>query len=167
MQIEVEHVYSGAGLELGRWLANRWSWDAFATLTFRDPPPTNYNLARRYTAVGRQYAEHALRRWLRDMVRSQAPGARWWFVEEPHRGRSTPHLHGLLGGIRHTDWSLMWEAWWRRCGLARIEPVRRADAVAVYVAKYVNKGDGRIWMGGLMPTSPWFPGEEAMQKVVA
>jgi len=84
---------------LGRWMADTWQWDAFVTLTFRDPPPTPENAARGYTRIGARGGENALLDWLHKSVVPRAPGAFWWFVEEHHQFRSTPHFHGLLGGV--------------------------------------------------------------------
>jgi hypothetical protein len=45
---------------LGRWMADTWQWDAFVTLTFRDPPPTPENaetLSRGPSTVERGFLE--------------------------------------------------------------------------------------------------------------
>lgn len=130
---------------LGEWMAATWDWEVFATLTFRDPPPTHENAARGYTKVGTRGAERALLSWLHEAVVPRAPGAFWWFVEEPHRYRTTPHFHGLLGGVQGLRRDEVWKAWYGPWGIARIEPVEFTSGAAVYCAKYVTKGWGRMW----------------------
>jgi hypothetical protein len=130
---------------LGKWMAATWRWDAFVTLTFRDPAPTAENAARGYSCVGSRGGEKALLRWLHESVVPRAPGAYWWFVEEHHRYRSTPHFHGLLGGVQSLRREEVWRAWFMDWGMARVEPISDSEAVATYCAKYIHKGTGRMW----------------------
>jgi hypothetical protein len=130
---------------MGKWMAATWRWDAFVTLTFRDPPPTPENAARGYTRIGARGGEKALLGWLHESVVRRAPGACWWFVEEHHRYRSSPHFHGLLGGVSGARREELWHDWFIAWGMGRIEPVEDSEAVATYCAKYIHKGAGRMW----------------------
>ena len=130
---------------LGKWMAETWQWDVFVTLTFRDPPQTPENKARGYTRVGARGGEKALLKWLHESVVPRAPGAFWWFVEEAHGDRSTPHFHGLLGGVAGARRDELWQAWFSAWGMARIEPIEDSKLAATYCAKYIHKGNGRMW----------------------
>jgi len=154
-------TYTEAALSLGRWLSSEWRWDAFATLTFapvkgqgsaRGKGRRSVERAMRtrlggsdWTAVGVAAAEKQLGYWLDNAVVSRAPHAYWWFAVEAHKFRTTPHFHGLVGGIRGAEWRDMWEDWYYGMGMGRLEPIRDSDAVGVYVAKYVNKGLGKVY----------------------
>jgi hypothetical protein len=98
-----------------------------------------------WTAVGVAAAEKQLDYWLQGAVLSRAPHAYWWFAVEAHEFRTTPHFHGLVGGIRGIEWRDMWSDWFYGMGQGRLEPIRTVGAVSVYVAKYVNKGIGKIY----------------------
>lgn len=152
-------TYTAAALELGKWLSSEWSWQMFATLDFanvddvrRKKGARNVDRAMRsrlgsvdWSAVGISAAETQLNYWLERSVLPRAPHAYWWFAIEAHKFRTTPHFHGLLGGVRGTEWSEMWEDWYNGCGSGRLVPIRNSDAVGVYVAKYVNKGIGKVY----------------------
>lgn len=139
-------------------MAREWKWDAFATLTFAPVAGTqgkgrkSVERAMRtraggpdWSAVGVSAAESQLQYWLDSSVLTRAPHAYWWFAVESHKFRTTPHFHGLVGGIRGVEWQGMWEDWLYGMGRAQLRPIRSADATAVYVAKYVNKGLGKIY----------------------
>jgi len=128
-------------------MANTWRWQVFATLTHRDPE----DVGSPFTHLGVGGAERQLIRWWDHSVRPRAPGAFAWFQMEAHKARSTPHWHGLVGGVpSDLQRSDLWAEWFDapRGGMARIEPVRDADGVALYVAKYVTKDLGKPWFLG-------------------
>jgi len=132
---------------LGWWMANTWQWQVFATLTHRDPE----EIGSSFTHLGVGGAERQLIRWWDHSVRPRAPGAFAWFQMEAHKARPTPHWHGLVGGVpSDLQRSDLWAEWFNapRGGMARIEPVRDADGVALYVAKYVTKDMGKPWFLG-------------------
>ena len=128
-------------------MANTWPWQIFATLTHRDPEDSQGT----FTHLGIGGAERQLIRWWDRSLRPRAPGAFAWFQMEAHKARRTPHWHGLIGGLpsdlQRTD---IWSEWFhaRRGGMARIEPVRDTNGVALYVAKYVTKDMGKPWLLG-------------------
>lgn len=137
----------------------RWSWDWFATLTFRgDPHP--------------EKADKLFRVWVSKLNRKlygvrwapHGKGVRWIRASEPQR-RGTIHYHALLGGDgladqRRLDWM---DEWFKLAGIARIEVPESASAVSAYCAKYVVKGGeidlsrslGRPTQHGLYKASPF------------
>lgn len=118
-----------------------------AGLRDTDPPRSRGT----FTHVGVGGAERQLIRWWDRSVRPRAPGAFGWFQMEAHRARPTPHWHGLIGGLPpDLQRSDIWSEWFHaaRGGLARIEPIRDANGVALYVAKYVTKDMGKPWFLG-------------------
>lgn len=152
-------TYTTAALEMGKWIAREWRWDMFATLDFalvsdirKKKGARDVDRAMRsrlgsvdWSAVGISAAETQLSYWLERSVTSRAPHAYWWFAIEAHKFRTTPHFHGLIGGVRGAEWRDMWEDWYEGCGSGRLVPIRNNDAAAVYVAKYVNKGIGKVY----------------------
>ena len=129
----------------------RWSWDWFATLTFRGD------------AVHPEAADKRFRVWTSKINRTLY-GPRWfkhekgvrWVRALEHQRRGVIHFHALLGADRLADLRrLSWmDEWNDIAGFARIEPPRNSEAVRDYCAKYVVKG-GVIDLGGpLRDTRP-------------
>jgi len=122
----------------------RWSWDWFATLTFRGE-------------VHPEAADKRFRVWVSKINRALY-GPRWWkhgqgvrwvrALETQRRG--VIHYHALLGGVgvdelRRLSWM---DEWNRLAGYARIEPPADGAAVRGYCAKYVAKGgEVDVWDG--------------------
>lgn len=79
-----------------------------------------------------------VREWFYDDVRPRDRDARWWSEMELHESGQA-HEHGLLA-IRDTAAILsIRQAWFDRCGYARLDRVTSAEGAAVYVAKYTGK----------------------------
>lgn len=138
-------AYPNTAHELGTWIAETWVWQLFFTVTLKDHE-TGYRAG---TPVGVRKAELLLDRWLKGSVATRGPAPYWWAAMESHRWRSTPHFHGLIGGLDPgTLRSAMWADWRASdelAGRAQIVPVRDEVGAAVYVAKYINKGLGKIY----------------------
>jgi hypothetical protein len=167
--------YPATSSDYGRWIAETWDWSVFATLTFRDvvaqrsrSQPTKTRRGRPllpnipgWTRLGVRGAEKQLRHWVHDELRPRAPGAFCWFAMESKRNGTSPHFHGLIGGIpddlRRDE---LWRAWFERNGIARVEPIESAIAVPTYVAKYVLKDQGH---GGKLYT---FGLEDARRRTI-
>lgn len=140
-------------------LLNRWLWDWFATLTFRDDPHP-------------EKADKLFRVWVSKLNRKlygvrwakHGKGVRWVRATELQR-RGVIHYHVLMGGDRlpnerRLDWM---DTWNELAGFARIEVPENAGAVVGYCSKYVVKG-GEIDMSptlehsiqhGLFKASPF------------
>ena len=125
-------------------LIGRWSWDWFATLTFRGD------------AIHPEAADKRFR-VLISKINRKLHGPRWskhgkgvrWVRAREHQRRGVIHFHALLGGDRLAELRrLSWmDEWNELAGYARIEPPRSSQAVRDYCAKYVVKG-GVIDLGG-------------------
>lgn len=153
--------YPAKAADYGVWMAKNWDWQLFVTLTFRDPEPL---LRRRITNpnVGIGKAEGELKRWWKASIRERAHKSFGMFTMEPHADRLTPHFHGLIGGlppgvVRDALWGrisrdpsaeYLWREWFVDRGRAKIEPVDSATPAAVYVAKYMLKGLGKLYALG-------------------
>ena len=122
---------------------NRWQWDWFCTLTFRDLV----------------HPEAAAKRFLvfTAKINRNLYGSRWWKHGKgvswaralERQRREAPHFHALLGGaglseLRRLSWM---DTWQDLAGFARIEQPRSLEAVQRYCTKYVVKG-GEIDLGG-------------------
>jgi hypothetical protein len=147
--------YADTAKALGTWIAETWDWSLFWTLTVRD----HYEGHRAGLPRGVTASEKLLMAWAVGSIESR--GGYWWAGMESHAGRSTPHFHGLAGGFyeapsRTAMWAeyraLTWEgvdengrAVSARC---QVVPIKDAAGVSIYVAKYVNKGLGKLYTGG-------------------
>lgn len=140
--------YSSQAIELGKWISSTWDWSIFFTLTLTDLPRSEGFAGRTYYGVG--HTERLLQQWAEGSIESR--GGYWWAALESHRARPTPHAHGIAGGFGETPIrKAMWAEWrsiQNGAGRAEVLPVESAAACAVYVAKYVNKGLGKIFTGG-------------------
>jgi hypothetical protein len=102
---------------------NRWPWEWFLTLTFREP--VSLNTARRQ-----------LLNWNRDLCTSE--GIQTAFIAVWNNTNFTPHWHALLFGKNKNGRTLLdvlekrWERKWP--GIARIELVRGNQAASQYLA---------------------------------
>lgn len=121
----------------------RWSWDWFATLTFRSDVHPEAAAKRFHVWESRINRQLYGRRWSK-----HGRGIRWVRASESQR-RGVIHFHAMIGGpkvdeLRRLSWM---DEWADLAGWARIEPPRSAVAVQWYCAKYVVKG-GEVDLGG-------------------
>jgi hypothetical protein len=119
--------------EYGRFIGGLADWGYFVTLT-HDPRRLGFG----HTIVGRQRHRKQVRQWVRDDLRSQAPGAVWWSEMEEHASGQA-HEHGLLEVPASAPLLSIRQRWFDRCGYAFIVPVPSVQAAAEYVAKYTGK----------------------------
>jgi hypothetical protein len=149
---------------MGLWVAELKPWPYFITLTWGDVKDGTT-----YTHRGVSFVEHSWARWL-EAFRPTAS----WAALESHQFRSTPHLHAVVDGLAAADtWegctcaasrkphSRVWCQTKLAFGRCRIEPVRSSLNAAVYVAKYVNKGLGKVYVQGIGPETRVFDPREA------
>jgi len=140
---------------LGTWFAETWDWSLFFTLTVAD----HQSGPRAGLPRGVAASERLLLRWATGSI--EARGGYWFAAMENHRYRPTPHFHGLAGGFYEEPSRVaMWREWreltWEGidemgreiAARARVEPIGDLMRSAIYVAKYVNKGLGKIYTGG-------------------
>jgi|ERR671923_2921437 hypothetical protein len=119
----------------------QWQWEWFCTFTFRD-------------IVHPEAADKRFR-LLCSQINREIYGVRWakkhagvpWVRALEYQRRGVIHYHALFAGVQDLRRLSWMDTWDRLAGYARIEPIRRADAVQRYVSKYVIKG-GEIDLGG-------------------
>lgn len=107
-------------------LLNRYDWDWFATLTFRDLPKT-------YTAINRT------KKWLTAIKKQEKRSISYFMCMEWTKVQNRPHTHLLIGnleGVRRDRWWFTWFTWY---GRARILPYNKELGAGYYLTKYVVK----------------------------
>lgn len=116
--------------EAWRSFLSRWTWELFATLTFRE-------------TVGEEHAEATWQAWTRWLEEHAGAPLAWVRADEFTRAGRL-HFHALLGGewVRQVRRLSAMDAWreLELAGFARIEVPRSEGAVAAYCSKYVTKG---------------------------
>lgn len=141
---------------LGIWIAETWDWSVFFTLTVLDHQTGHRAGMPRGVAA----SERLLERWAKGSIESR--GGYWWAGIESHKNRVTPHFHGVAGGFpEEPSRTAMWAEWraltWEGvdpetgraiAARAQVVPIEDSTGVAVYVAKYINKGLGKFYAGG-------------------
>jgi len=80
--------------------------------------------------------ELGLRKGLHDLT--------WVRGREYQTWRGVPHFHGLIGGVQDLRRDEAWSWWFKRYGIARIEPYDRTLGAGFYLCKYVTKELGDI-----------------------
>jgi hypothetical protein len=108
---------------------SQFSWDWFATLTFRDE-------VKSFTAHRR------FERFVRDVERAAGLPIYWFRVDEIGSRLGRFHLHALFGNVGHLRRMYWMDKWSERVGYARIFPFTDRRGAAYYCAKYVTKQDG-------------------------
>ncbi len=149
-------MYVRGAYELGKWLAETWEWSLFFTLTVLD-----HQLGPRAGLPrGVGASERLLQQWTKGSI--EARGGYWLAGMESHAHRVTPHFHGIAGGFyEEPSRTAMWAEWraltWEGidpetgravAARAQVVPVDDAMGAAIYTAKYVNKGMGKLYIGG-------------------
>ena len=127
----------------------RWSWEWFATLTFRQD------------AVHPERAEKLFRVWIA-RVNAAAFGPRWrrqgksvlWARGTEFQRRGTVHFHVLMSRVGNVRRLSMMDEWKDLAGWARIRPVKAQDRVRKYVSKYATKGGEIDLSDGLADAEP-------------
>lgn len=121
-------------------------WDWWATLTFREPPSTSPT----WTKIGWGYSGRAWDTFIEELgARKGMFDVKWVRGREYQKWRGVPHFHGLIGGVQDLRRDGAWAWWFKRYGIARIEPYDRSLGAGFYLCKYVIKelGDVQISPG--------------------
>ena len=148
--------YGEQAKALGLWIAETWEWSVFFTLTVLD----HHTGPRAGMPRGVAASERLLTQWARGSIEGR--GGYWWAGIESHANRVTPHFHGVAGGFdKSPSRTAMWAEWraltWEGtdpetgravAARAQVVPIEDARGVAIYVAKYINKGLGKFYAGG-------------------
>lgn len=116
-------------------------WDWWVTLTFREPPEYRPG----WTKIGWGYSGKAWGRFVTELgLRKGLHDVRWVRGREYQAWRGVPHFHGLIAGVSELRRDDAWAWWFKRYGLARIEPYDRSLGAGFYLCKYVTKELGDI-----------------------
>ncbi len=139
-QVEIKQAWGSWLTELGDQVGG---WDWWATLTFRDR--SDQEIARGWTKVGWQYSQGAFDRYMGFLRSLRGIGEPTWVRgREYQTWRGVPHFHALITGVAHLRRQEAWEWWFKRYGIARIEPYDRSLGAGFYLCKYVTKELGDI-----------------------
>tara|TARA_B100000927_G_scaffold254490_1_gene220752 strand:+ start:290 stop:730 length:441 start_codon:yes stop_codon:yes gene_type:complete len=115
--------------EFTNWLHDMAPWEWFFTGTFS------------YEASNAA----AQRAWKRFMTKYMSDVS-WFYVTERNPSRPGYHIHALLHGVDGYSSTAIWNKWFKRFGINRLEPVRSRMKVEEYTTKhcanYLTKGYG-------------------------
>ena len=120
-------------------LLNRYNWDWFATLTFRDLPKS-------YTAINRT------KKWLTAIKKQEKRPISYFMCMEWTKVQNRPHTHLLIGNLEEVRRDKWWFTWYTWYGRARILPYDSRLGAGYYLTKYVVKDvyqSGMFEIGGL------------------
>jgi hypothetical protein len=108
---------------------SRFSWDWYATLTFRE-------------WVKSFRAHRLFEQFMGDLEKAAGVPILWFRADEigPHGGRF--HIHALIGNVAHLRRLTWMDRWHELAGIARIVPFNTKRGAAYYCAKYVTKQFG-------------------------
>lgn len=155
--------------DYGAWLAGAKRWQVFFTGTTRDLTFTRRGETG-FTAPGTGTVERMIKRYWRDSIRTRSHTAAGAFAFEYKRESRgvTPHVHGVISGL---PWDVMrdlalsrinhsasardgsdylWREWYqeRFGGHARVDVIEDVARVSGYVAKYITKDLGKMYLLG-------------------
>jgi len=108
-------------------LLNRYNWDWFATLTFKDLPKT-------YTAHNR------VNRWLNTLEKQEKRKIGYYKGMEFTK-QGVPHFHLLMGNLEGVRRDKYWGLWFTQNGRARILPYEPNLGAGYYLTKYIVKDE--------------------------
>ena len=109
-------------------LLNRYNWDWFATLTFKDLPKT-------YTAHNR------VNRWLNALEKQEKRKIGYFYKAMEFTRQGVPHFHLLMGNLDGVRRDKYWDLWFTQNGRARILPYDCKLGAGYYLTKYVIKDE--------------------------
>lgn len=112
-------------------LLNRYNWDWFATLTFRDLPKS-------YTAVNR------VKKWLVAIQKDEKRPLGYFMATEWFKTRECPHFHLLMGNLEDVRRDKWWQVWFTWYGRNRILPYDKEKGAGYYLTKYIVKEESNL-----------------------
>ena len=112
-------------------LLNRYNWDWFATLTFRDLPKS-------YTAVNR------VKKWLAAIQKDEKRPLGYFMATEWFKTRECPHFHLLMGNLEDVRRDKWWQVWFTWYGRNRILPYDKEKGAGYYLTKYIVKEESDL-----------------------
>lgn len=119
-------------------LLNRWRFNWFCTLTFRDHTHPEAALKRFSVWISKINEELYGKRYYK---RGQSI---YWVNAIEFQKRGVIHFHALLGAPENLNHKVrrlkFMDIWYDLAGIARIEEIEDDEAVYKYVSKYVAKG---------------------------
>lgn len=107
-------------------LLNRYNWDWFATLTFRDLPKS-------FAAVNQ------VKKWLTAIQKDEKRAIGYFMATEWFKTRECPHFHLLMGNLEDVRRDKWWQVWFTWYGRNRILPYDKEKGAGYYLTKYVIK----------------------------
>ena len=107
---------------VANWVQGLSAWNTFETITFV-----------RALSVQRVVARY------QDIHDRYCPGVPYFFAVERNPSRDGHHVHAMLAAPRSMRRDKLWSVCFANCGRTRIEPIRCANGVVTYCAKYVSK----------------------------
>lgn len=116
---------------------NKFCWDWWVTLTFRDKQTT-------------KSANRKWNKWLRGLEKELDDQVGYFRVTEVGRVANRLHFHALmlnLRGVRRLSWMDEWDL---IAGYARIFPYEKTKGANYYLCKYVTKEIAEHKFGGLV-----------------
>lgn len=152
--------FSGRVVEGWEALLDRYTWDWFATFTFKE-------------SIHPEAADKVYRVWISKLQRSVA-GSQWfkrpentvrWARGLEWQKRGVLHYHALMFhrlGLNSIQQRFAWMHEWERLtgSFAKILPCDSSSAVRAYIAKYCGKG-GEV---DISPDLPTVEGDRALQR---
>ena len=119
-----------------------YPWDAWGTLTFKWPDPTEAQLDRAFARF---------RSFLSMTITTSLPLA--YFVGHEVGAGGRAHLHCLIGCLDiGAQRSTIWKWWWTRYGRCEVRGYDPERGAAAYVSKYITKELGHydVDLGGFI-----------------
>lgn len=115
--------------EFSNWLHSLAPWELFFTGTFS------------YEA-----SNESCQRSFKSFMNKYMSDVSWFYVTEKNPNRPGYHIHALIHGAEGYSRKTIWNKWFKRFGINKLEPVRSRMKVEKYTTKhcttYLTKGFG-------------------------
>jgi len=121
-----------------QWVRGLAFWDVIAHLTFRW-----------------EASIPSTQRCFEKFMRLKLPGVSYFYAIEQNPNRLGNHVHCLMANTAGMSRQKAWDAWFKKYGRNRIEPVKNSDDVASYCSKYVTKELDTWWNVKLVTADLW------------
>lgn len=118
---EFRHRTAQYRIGMSDWVQSLALWELFVTMTYR-------------WEASSQSAARCFERFMRQEMR----GVSYYYVVERNPDSLGYHVHALWCDLRNRRRTDIWQKWYNRYGINRIEPIRNQGDVADYCAKHVT-----------------------------